>query len=87
VCSSDLRIDGPAVVWNDGWQQGTIEYYINGDIHRIGGPSLIEYRNNSLFYKSWRRYSKWHRLNAPAKIWFSKENASNEYYEFGIKIK
>jgi hypothetical protein len=53
------RVDGPAIVWNN----GMVAYYINGKLHRDDGPAFISENQ-----KGWYINGMAHRLDGPAVI-------------------
>ena len=55
------RLDGPAVEYND----GSKEWYQNGNLHRLDGPA----RENSNGHKAWYQNGELHRLDGPAREW------------------
>ena len=54
------RLDGPAVVWNDGDK----EWWQYGEPHRLDGPAMV-WANGT---EAWCQYDKYHRLDGPAYI-------------------
>jgi hypothetical protein len=79
------RENGPAKISED------IErYFIEGQLHRIGGPAVIDYENilkQKIIYSVWYRHSKIHRLNAPARIFNENSYKAKEYWLFNSHIK
>jgi hypothetical protein len=74
------RTDGPAIEWND----GTKEWYINGQRHRTDRPA-IEW---SIGTRSWWINGKFHRVDGH-KSWFinGMKYTEQEWQEKTIKIK
>jgi hypothetical protein len=68
------REDGPAEI-----RDGTKAWYINGKLHRIGGPAIICTDGT----KCWYVNDKLHRLNGPAIEW---ANGDKEWWIDGKAI-
>ena len=48
------RLDGPAVVWSDGYKA----WYINGKIHREDGPAIMYSNGEKSYWLNDKRYSQ-----------------------------
>ena len=59
TCGPLHRLDGPAVIMNDGVQK----WYQDGQLHRLDGPAYVGSDQHR-----WYRHGKLHRENAPAII-------------------
>jgi hypothetical protein len=70
------REDGPAIEYENGDQ----EWYIEGKLHRIGGPAYITHQGK---YKEWYEYGKSHRLDGPAITYY---DGYEEWYYKGLFI-
>lgn len=75
-CGLLHRLDGPAAVRPDGWNQ----WFVHGVRHREDGPAS-EHKNGA---KDWRVNGKRHRLDGPAVI---RKDGSKEWWVDGQKVK
>ncbi len=64
------RENSPAVQWSDGV---TSEWYLNGKLHRIGGPAVSHFTG----YKAWYLNGELHRVDGPA---IEHSDRSKEWY-------
>lgn len=73
--SGELHCDsGPAVIGN-----GTMQYYINGKLHRSDGPAIIDSEGSEFWYND----GKLHRDDGPAITW---KHGTKEWYKNGVRI-
>lgn len=88
------RVTGPARIWFSGSSINGVKekWYINGQLHRIGGPAVIG--NNGIF-KEWWVNGLRHREDGPAvifsdgtQIWFRKgvQYTKKRFYETSGKF-
>jgi hypothetical protein len=71
------RLDGPAVIWEDGEQS----WYQFGRLHREDGPA-VECANG---YKAWYQNGELHRVDGPAVEYFRGDALILEYWVEGTR--
>ena len=60
---------------------------VKTNIHRIGKPAVIIYRNNRIYEVQYWNFGKLHRMFGPAIIVYDgKEIASEKWFQYGTKL-
>lgn len=84
------RFKGPAIrSWSEttGFLRREL-WYRNGNPHREGAPSLVQYDEhieNSKTYEEWRINGALHRLDGPARLWYDPQTGVAQKQEFWVK--